>query len=164
MRIGKCFKHHCEPLTVCNDSLQFVSEMKYLGVYISAGTHFSFNITKLKTKFYAALNGILSKCRNSMNEMVTLRLVNAFCRPILLYGCDCVPLCKTFIDSLTHSWNRIYYKVFKVSDTENISAIQSYMNDTAINDDICKCRKRFLSRIKCSNNSVMCTLALAIIV
>jgi hypothetical protein len=163
IRIGKRFKHNCVPLTVCNDSLQFVNEIKYLGVFIPTGIHFSFNINKLKTKFYAALNGILSKCRNNMNEMVTLRLLNAFCRPILLYGCDCIPLCKTFIDSLTHSWNRIYYKVFKVSDAENISVIQSFMNDTAISDDVCRRRKRFISRVKGSGNRIMCILSLAIV-
>jgi len=160
MRIGKRYKHHGAPLVVSNDYLEFVVQVKYLGVYILSGLHFILDISKLKSKFYTALNGILSKCcgRGGMNEMVTLHLVNAFCRPLLLYGCDAVPLCKSYIASLTHSWNHIYWKLFNVGDLECINDIQMCMNDIPIADDICRRRESFLSRAKLSNNSVILLL------
>jgi hypothetical protein len=158
IRIGKRYKHVCAPLTVGDNLLQFVEEIKYLGVHILTGLHFMIDINKLKAKFYTALNGILSKCLGHMNEMVTLHLINTYCRPLLLYGCDCIPLCKSYVDSLTHSWNRIYWKLFKVNDADCISDIQLYMNDTAISVDITKRHERFLHRIKCSGNEIMLML------
>ena len=163
MRVGKRFKHVCTPLSVCNDTLQFVDEIKYLGVYITSGTHFILNINKLKAKFYSALNGILSRCGSRMNEVVTVHLINAFCRPILLYGCDAVPLCKTHIDSLAHSWNRIYWKLFKINDDNNIVDMQVFMNDTPIDTDSCRRRENFLKRIKSSSNCIMLMLSAIVI-
>ena len=107
-RIGKRYKSRCSSLVVSNMPPQFVHQVKYLGVCILSGPHFRLDINKVKTKFYIALNCILSKCRSSMNETVTLYLINAFCRPLLLYGCDCVPLSKLYISSLSHSWNHVY--------------------------------------------------------
>ena len=158
IRIGRRYKHVCAPLTVGDNLLQLVEDIKYLGVHILTGPHFMIDINTLKAKFYTALNGILSKCLGHMNEMVTLHLINTYCRPLLLYGCDCIPLCKSYVNSLTHSWNRIYWKLFKVNDADCISDIQLYMNDTAISVDITKRHERFLHRIKCSGNEIMLML------
>ena len=61
MRIGKRYKQQCASLTVCNVSLQFVAEIKYLGrpIHILSGQHFLLDISRLKSKFYTALNGII---------------------------------------------------------------------------------------------------------
>ena len=45
MRIGKRYKYHCAPLTVCDYSLQFVAGVKYFGVYILSGQHFMLDIS-----------------------------------------------------------------------------------------------------------------------
>ena len=158
IRIGKRYKHQCAPLIVGNDILKFVDEVKYLGVFFVAGSHVRLNINKQKAKFYSALNGILYKCGGHMNEMVTFHLINTFCRPLLLYGCDCVTLNKSSIDSLNHSWNRIYWKLFKVNDLQCISDIQSFMCDISITDDIASRYNSFLSRIRVSRNQVMLLL------
>jgi exonuclease III len=160
MRIGKRYKHQCVSLTVCGDTLQFVALVKYLGVYIISGLHFMVDISKLKSKFYAALNGILSKCRgrDGMSDMVTMHLINTFCRPLLLYGCDSIPMCKSYVASLTHSWNHIYWKLFEVNDRECIADIQFFMNDISIPDEISRRREKFLTRVKFSNNAVMLVL------
>ena len=67
--------------------------------------------------------------------MVTMHLINTFCRPLLLYGCDCVPLCKSYIASLAHSWNHIYWKLFGVNEIECISDIKIFMNHMSIPDE-----------------------------
>ena len=83
-----------------------------------------------------------------MNEMVTMHLINTFCRPLLLYGCDCIPLCKTYVASLTHSWNHIYWKLFDVNEIESITDIQLFMNDISIPDDISRRREKFLANTR----------------
>ena len=100
----------------------------------------------------------MSKCTSRMNEMVTLHLVNAFCRPILLYGCDAVPLCKSQTDSLAHAWNRIYWKLFNTNDNNNVADIQLFMNDINMFEDIRRRRESFLRRCSSSGNNILRTL------
>ena len=160
IRIGKRFKHGCSSLLVCNETLAFADRIKYLGIHITSGIHFSIDIDKLKAKFYTALNSILSKCGGFMNEMVTFHLINTFCRPLLLYGCDGVSLCKSIVASLAHSFNRIYWRLFKVNDLKSISDIQAYMNHLSIPDDITNRRFRFISRARFSSNMIVYFLAI----
>ena len=108
-RVGKLFKQTSSSLTCNSEYLMVTDTVKYLGIHIVSGSQFSIDFNKLKSRFYAALNSLLSKCGRYMNEMVTLQLINAFCRPLLLYGCDSVTLRKAHMVSLTHSWNRIYW-------------------------------------------------------
>jgi hypothetical protein len=158
VRIGKKFKHHCSPLSICSDPLEFVNVVKYLGVYIVSGSHFMVDIKKHKAKFFTALNGILSKCKGCMNEMVSMHLINTYCRPLLLYACECITLCKSDIDSLSHSWNSIYWKLFHVNDPNCIRDIQFFMDDISIENDVAMRRQRFTARIARSTNTVMIML------
>jgi len=69
------------------------------------------------------------------------RIVEArFCRR------DCVTLRKAHIASITHSWNRVYWKIFKVDDVEFITDIQFFTDHLSIPDDIAKRRSRFIYR------------------
>jgi len=91
--------------------------------------------------------------------MVTLQLINAFYRPLLLYGCDCVTLRQAHIASITHSWSRVYWKIFKVSNVECITDFQFFTDHLFIPDDIAERRSRFIYRAKVSSNSIMYLLA-----
>jgi hypothetical protein len=155
IRVGKRFKQRCSSLTCDSESLAVTDSVKYLGIHIVSGSQFTIDINKLKSRFYAALNSLLSKCGNYMNEMVTLQLINAFCRPLLLYGCDCVTLRKAHIASLTHSWNRIYWTLFKINNDECISDIQLFTSHLSITEDIAKRRLKFIYRVSVSSNSIM---------
>jgi hypothetical protein len=161
IRVGKMYKRPCSPLSVCGQTLGFVNDVKYLGVHIVSGSHFMIDIKKHKVKFYTALNGILSKCRgcSGMDEMVSIHLINTYCRPLLLYACECVTLCKSNIDSLEHSWNTIYWKLFLVNDAKCISDIQLFMNDVSTSEDIVRRRVKFATRVARSTNSVMIMLS-----
>jgi len=158
IRIGKRFKQVCAPLSVCNETLVFTECVKYLGIHILSGSHFVIDIDKLKAKFYVALNS-LSKCGGFMNEMVTIHLINTFCRPLLLYVCDGVSLCPSHVDSLEHSFNRIYWRLFKVNSIQCITDIQHYMNHLSITEDIASRRFRYMRRAKASSNATMYFLA-----
>ena len=84
IRVGKRFKQSCSSLTCDSGSLTFADTVKYLGIHIVSDFQFTIDIIKLKSRFYAALNSLLSKCGSYMNEMVTLQLINAFCRPFTI--------------------------------------------------------------------------------
>jgi len=105
-RVGKRFKQPYASFT-CDVTVTVTDIIKNVGIYIVSASQFTIDIYQSKSRFYAALYCFLSTRGSYMNEMLTLQLINAFCRPLLLYGCDCVTLRKTHIARIIHSWNRV---------------------------------------------------------
>ena len=127
-----------------------------------SGSHFVIDIDKLKAKFYVALNSLLSKFGRFMNEMVTIYLINTFCRSliVLVVTCDGVSLSPSRVNSMAHYFSRINWRLlFKVYDIQCITDIQCYMNHLSITYDIANCRFRFMLRAKASSNATMYFLA-----
>jgi hypothetical protein len=61
---------------------QWVSEFRYLGVYLKVGRVFSCSFTMAKNSFFRLLNYILSKVRRSVSEEVILSLIKSIkCLP-----------------------------------------------------------------------------------
>jgi len=65
---------------------QWVSEFRYLGVFIVSSRSFKCSLVHAKRFFYAEVNGSFGKLLNLASEEVILELVRAKCIPILLYG------------------------------------------------------------------------------
>jgi hypothetical protein len=57
--------------------------MHYVGVFLKAETFLKFNFEQAKCKFYAAVNGIISKVGTGKPDIV-LSLCNSFAVPCLL--------------------------------------------------------------------------------
>ena len=49
--------------------------------------HFKLNIHESCSRFCKALSGVYSKRKGNMNEMVTVQLNTAFCKPLLTRAC-----------------------------------------------------------------------------
>ena len=64
----------------------YVSKVKYLGFYIVLTKYFKLSIHESCSHFYKALNGIYSKSKGYMNEMVTFQLITVYCNPLLTYA------------------------------------------------------------------------------
>ena len=62
-------------MTVSGDSLPWVNEICYLGVYISKFKHFKCSLDYAKRSFYRAANAIFGKIGRIASEEVTLELV-----------------------------------------------------------------------------------------
>ena len=85
MRIGERHACICQPMLINNIPLEWVKEMKYLGITILASKKMTFNLQRLKQKFLAAVNGIFDKIGVKASPFVLILLINSFCLPILLY-------------------------------------------------------------------------------
>ena len=59
MRIGVRHKAQCAPLSLCGGQLKFVSELKYLGVYLVAAKCFKISVNQLKVIFFAFLTAFM---------------------------------------------------------------------------------------------------------
>src|SRR5271155_1978037 len=107
-------------ISIGHDPIAFLSEIKYLGMYITAGKHFSCNLHYNKIKFFRALNAILCKIGDTSAISLILSLASTNCFPILLYGLEAMHLNKTQINSLTYAFNSIFYKLFHTFHQDTI--------------------------------------------
>jgi len=86
----------------------WVSEFRYLGVFIVSSRSFKCSLVYAKRSFYAAVNGLFGKLLNLASEDVILELVGTKCTTILLYRLECFQLGKADLHSLDFTFNRLY--------------------------------------------------------
>ena len=80
----------------CNGTkLDWVQEMRYLGVYIASAANFKCLFDNAKKSLYRSFNAVYGRLGNSTSEEVILNLVRAKCLPSLLYGVDVCPVNAT---------------------------------------------------------------------
>jgi len=80
-------------MTMClsNKVVQWVSKVKYLGLYLTSGPELRIDLTVAKRKYYGCFNTIKCKAQQT-NEIMLLHLIKTYCLPRLLYGCEVWPL------------------------------------------------------------------------
>jgi len=84
IRIGHRHNVTCASNTTCHGQpLHWVSEFRYLGVFIVSSLSFKCSLVYAKRSFYAAVNGLFGKLLNLASEEVILELVRTKCTPIL---------------------------------------------------------------------------------
>jgi len=125
LRIGKARRKLCDDIRLCGVDLQFVSTVKYLGVYIESANTFKLSFLESQSKFFRSTNGIFYKA--NMCETVMMHLFSSYCKPILLYALDSVHLSSSNLKSLTHSWHAIFWKLFGNNDVDCINDIHGFM-------------------------------------
>jgi len=69
-------------------TLSWVSELRYLSIFIVKSRNFKCSLSNAKCNFYRAVNEIFSKILNFASEEVILELIMRKCMPILLYGLE----------------------------------------------------------------------------
>ena len=136
----------------------FLEKARYLGVFIITGRKFKLSLSEPICKFYKSVNGILSKCAGSMNEIVLLNLFNAYCKPFIMYACESVALTKSEYARLSNAWNSIFWKLFKVNDPNCINDILRFTGNLPVLMDIDVRRFSFLSKLVYTDNSVLQSL------
>jgi hypothetical protein len=155
LRIGKRHNGSCCNLSASGSTIKWVTEAKYLGIYIRSGQKFACNFDKQKAKFYRAANCIFAKLGNLNNIPVTLHLVHSIALPTLTYALEAIPLTKTQVLSLEHPWSRMVMKVFKTFDQKIVEQCQ-YLSDLLPMRHIYTLRRMgFLSNIETSDNSLL---------
>ena len=70
-------------------SLDFVSEWKYLGITVVAGTSLNFSVKPALASFYRSVNSVLSVLKKP-DESVVMSLLYSNCVPILANGAEVV--------------------------------------------------------------------------
>jgi Reverse transcriptase (RNA-dependent DNA polymerase) len=126
LRIGKGCNKICGNIQAMGSKIKWVTEAKYLGIYIRSGQKFVCNFDKQKAKFYRSANSIFAKLGNLQNTPVTLHLVQSIALPTLTYALEALALTKTQIVSLEHPWSRMFMKLFKTFNQAIVQQCQYY--------------------------------------
>jgi len=105
--------------------LEWVDEIRYLGVYIARAMKFKCSIGHAKRSFCHAANSISAKVGRLASEEVMVQLLKQKCLPVLLYALEVCNLDKKSMNSLDFTLNRFFMKLFKTSDMEIVRYCQN---------------------------------------
>ena len=70
MRVGNRYNENCAALQLAGNDIVYVSELKYLGIHVSAAKLVQFSVEHLRLKFYHMFNCIYSKSKAANYEVV----------------------------------------------------------------------------------------------
>ena len=101
-----------------------------------------------------------SACRGCNDEMIKMHLINSYCKPLLLCGCECYGQSKSDINSISRAWNIIFLKLFAINDPVCIILVSVCTGIRSIQEEIMLRRTNFIVKLKVSTNSVMTSLSL----
>ena len=137
MRVGPRWNCRCAEFNLGSSVLKFVDSIKYLGIYMKAGSKFSCCCEHLKLRFYSSFNALYLRSNSSHSELVSVQLLQSFCLPVILYGLEVTEPQKYVLTMLNNLSNRAIYKILKVSDKDVICHIRQCLGLHDI-DVLCK--------------------------
>lgn len=151
MRIGPRYNAVCVPFELAGDNLRYVTSIKYLGVVFDASKHFRCLIDHVKMRFYRVFNCIFSKSKAANSEIVTVELLKRYCLPFVLYASEAVTMSSTNCRRLDNCINRAMYKIFAVSNNDNLWQLRHMFGIPSIQTMIESRRQKFFDRLLCDN-------------
>jgi len=108
-----------------------------------------------KSSFYRALNGLLCKTNGKFDDIVMLQLMDAYCKPLLLYGSEVYTGAKTFDAAFrTRAWSYAFWKIFGVNE-DVACEIQLFTGIHTLEDTLKSRRVRFRRKLSHTGNDVI---------
>jgi len=158
MRVGQRCNVACAAIvTMAGDSLPWVDEIRYLGIFIVKFKYFKCSTDKAKRSFYRAANAIFGKIGRVASEEVTLELISKKCIPILTYGLEACNLNNTELRSINFPCVRLIMKLFCTKDANIIKQIQTYFNFVEPSAHVVERKEKFLRQYGQTDN-MLCRL------
>ena len=137
--------------------VQWVSKVKYLGMYLIGGNgkemKIDFNVAK--RKYYGCFNTIKSSVGSQANEIMVLHLVKTYCLPRLLYGCEMWPLASVNMHELDVVWNNGFRHIFNCFWRESVKPLQYYCNSLPLSYMVEERQLLFCRKLFYSNNRIL---------
>ena len=137
--------------------LHWTKQCRYLGVYFVSNRVFRSSFSQMRSNFYRAFNGILSKVGRCASEEVVLHLLKSKCLPVLLYGVESCPVLSRDKQSLEFTVTRCFIKLFRTHSPAVVKDCQIYFSFLPIVNQIDIRTVCFLEQFVDSENYV-CSL------
>ena len=110
--------------TVSGQCISWVTELRYLGIFLTCSRIFTCSTDSAKRSFYRSANAIFGKVGRIASEETVLELIKTKCIPALMFGMEACPLKKRDINSLDFVVNRLFMKLLKTSDINIVRTCQ----------------------------------------
>ena len=141
VRIGRLYRKEVNGISINGKPGQFVEELKYLGWHIISADRFQVNLHHMQVRFFQSFNALYAKS-SDFTEPVLQHLVNACCKPYLLYGADVINWNNSDLSSTRHAFNSAMCKIYKVK-FQLLDCIYDFTNRHDSVQDISSRRRRF---------------------
>jgi hypothetical protein len=129
LRFGVRCNCPCVAISLNNgESIRWVSELRYLGIFLTAGRKFACSAHNVKRNFNVACNAILARLLGKASEEVIVQLIRVKCLPVLLYGSEVCSYSKAILHSLDFCVVRFFMKIFATSNRDLILSILEWFN------------------------------------
>lgn len=152
-RIGPQYNAECCSVQTSNGKcLDWVDNLRYLGIFIIRGKSFRCCFDNAKKAFYRAFNAIYGKVGKLASEEVVLSLIKFKCLPCLLFGLDACPINKTEARSLDFCATRVLMKVFKTFSNDVITECQLYFGFPPVHVLVRERKLKFLVKYSATDN------------
>ena len=153
LRIGPRSAIDCANIRTSNGgNLEWVNEIRYLGIFFKSGCTLRCCFDAAKRKFNRAVNCVLGKIGLRANEDVLVHLVYHKCLPILLYGTECCDLKKRVLSSLDFTVVRFFMKIFRSNNRDNIVNIMHMFNVQLPSESVVRRQLKFRQQFaRCDN-------------
>jgi len=137
-----------------NTPLSWVNSVKYLGCCFECRTGL-INPKQNVGKFYGSVNNILSVLGKNRNEMMAVHLVNTYCLPVLLYGCEIWSLIASDLHVVKVALNNAFRKIFNACWRESVKPLLYFCNKMSADYIIDMRRIIFVKRLLRSDNDIV---------
>ena len=155
MRIGNHFDINCAQVTSIDVLLlPWVTELRYLGVYILSSRKFKCSLDYAKRAFYRAVNAIFGKVSRAASEEVVLQPIRSKYYPVLLYGLETIALNNVDKKSIDFTAKRFFMKLFRTVNSEIITGCRTFFGTDSPSVRLSKLTVQFIARYNNTDNYI----------
>ena len=155
LRIGPRFKNTCFSVnSLDGEPINWVENVRYLGVQIISGKKFSISMTNNVTAYYRSVNALFSRLKGSASEECYIKLIYSKCVPVLLYGLEVCSLKQSQIKHLDFLTKRTIMKIFKTNSLEVVDECMLRFDIQLFSRLVSQRRDKFLLKLSnCENDA-----------
>ena len=116
------------------------------------------SFSETKCKFYSAFNALYSKVGCILDINIVIHFMEFIAVPILCYALESLDLAKSEINSLDFTFKRALFKIFKVSNSDDLLTCMNMFNISSMCDKYAKKKYKFQTKMRSIDNVVLSTL------
>ena len=147
-----------EPSQLNGAKINFVRQMKYLGMTIVSNPAFSFTAEPDLRSFYRASNSVLNVLTKP-NEAVQMQLLFTNCVPTLSYGCSIKDYSSREMSDCNTAVNNAIRRIFSYNKWESTRSLRENFGYPSLYETFSKAKDKFRLSIANHSNTVLSFLS-----
>ena len=147
------------PITINEETIESVSEWRYLGVTLTGGNRLGFSARPDLNSFFRAVNSIVGALKGA-HEHVLLTLIYSNCVPILSYACAVKEYSSSDMSDCNVAMNGALRRVFGFKQWQSIRLLREAFGFESLFTIFKKAQDKFLHSCKSHSNPTVKFLSL----